>query len=228
MKNILSLFILVWLLSLNVFGATKERIIREDSFLGQKVLFCRDGNYTYYVRTENSVILAWPWTKEGASGCYFGKNQIYIECRYVLGAARGPGVVSTVLKIDSGTLSRLPKIPFPAPDTELRKRFPDLTAEEGVCNAVFKRQQAVEEIVPRSDAVIIAGSSHSSNANRMRDVAIRMGKAAFLIDSAEDLPDLSAFRRIALGAGASTPDESVQEILDSLLKLGYRNVTAEE
>ena len=118
MKNILSLFILVWLLSLNVFGATKERIIREDSFLGQKVLFCRDGNYTYYVRTENSVILAWPWTKEGASGCYFGKNQIYIECRYVLGAARGPGVVSTVLKIDSGTLSRLPKIPFPAPDSE--------------------------------------------------------------------------------------------------------------
>ena len=103
----------------------------------------------------------------------------------------------------------------------MKERFPRLHTNGGVCDAVYRRQQAVEKMIPRVDVMLIAGSAHSSNANRMCDVARRSGKAAFLIDGAENLPDLSGFDRIGLGAGASTPDETVQEILDCLIKKGY-------
>ena len=106
----------------------------------------------------------------------------------------------------------------------LKERFPLLHADGGVCDAVYRRQQAVEKMIPQVDVMLIAGSAHSSNANRMCDVARRSGKAAFLIDGAENLPDLSGFDRIGLGAGASTPDEIVQEILDCLIEKGYTSV----
>ena len=104
---------------------------------------------------------------------------------------------------------------------KLKTLYPDLTANGGVCNAVFRRQQAVEKVIPFVDAVIIVGSPHSSNANRMRDVARRMGKAAFLVDSATELPDLAPYARLGLGAGASTPDEAVGEVLKYLQTQGY-------
>lgn len=103
----------------------------------------------------------------------------------------------------------------------LKQRFPNLKTHGGVCDAVFRRQQAVEKMIPQVDAMVIVGSPHSSNANRMKDVALRLGKAAFLIDDASELPDLSSYCRIGLGAGASTPDEAVREVLEKILSLGY-------
>lgn len=98
----------------------------------------------------------------------------------------------------------------------LREKYPGISVNSGVCDAVFRRQRAVEELAPQVDAVVIVGSPHSSNANRMRDVASRLGKAAFLVEGPEDLPDLSGYGVIALGAGASTPDIAVQEVLTAL------------
>lgn len=107
---------------------------------------------------------------------------------------------------------------------ELKKRFPALQENGGVCDAVYRRQLAVEKLVPQIDAMIIAGSPHSSNANRMCDVARRMGKAAFLVDDVQKIPDLSPFRHLGLGAGASTPEECVSEILKKLEALGFESV----
>ena len=104
----------------------------------------------------------------------------------------------------------------------LKKRYPQLRTNGGTCDAVYRRQTAVEKAMKNADVLLIAGSSHSSNANRMCDVARRLGKAAYLIENADALPDLSAFHKIALGAGASTPDEVVREILDYLLENGCR------
>lgn len=104
----------------------------------------------------------------------------------------------------------------------LKQRFPGLHADGGVCDAVYRRQQAVETMAQQVEALVIVGSSHSSNANRMRDVSLRLGTPAFLIDGKDDLPDLSAFDSIGLGAGASTPDEAVQEVLERLIELGYK------
>ena len=98
----------------------------------------------------------------------------------------------------------------------LREKYPDIRINSGVCDAVFRRQRAVEELAPQADAVVIVGSPHSSNANRMRDVASRLGKAAFLVEGPDDLPDLGAYRVIALGAGASTPDDAVREVCEAL------------
>lgn len=108
--------------------------------------------------------------------------------------------------------------------TCLKQRFPHLKVSEGVCDAVFRRQQAVEKMIPEVDVMIIVGSPHSSNANRMRDVAQRLGKDAYLIDSVCELPDLTPYRHIGLGAGASTPDQAVQEVLEHLLTLGYQKL----
>ena len=104
----------------------------------------------------------------------------------------------------------------------LKQRYPQLRTNGGTCDAVFRRQTAVEKAMENADVLLIAGSSHSSNANRMCDIARRLGKTAYLVENADALPDLSAFHNIALGAGASTPDEAVQEILDFLLKTGCR------
>ena len=106
----------------------------------------------------------------------------------------------------------------------LKERYPLLHTNGGVCDAVFRRQQAVEKVIGLVDVILIAGSAHSSNANRMCDAARRSGKAAFLVDNAEVLPDLSGFDRIGLGAGASTPDEIVHEILARLIEMGYKSV----
>ena len=104
----------------------------------------------------------------------------------------------------------------------LKKRYPQLRTNGGTCDAVYRRQTAVEKAMEKAEVLLIAGSSHSSNANRMCDIARRLGKAAYLVENANALPDLSAFNTIALGAGASTPDEAVQEILDCLLENGCR------
>lgn len=98
----------------------------------------------------------------------------------------------------------------------LEKKYPGLHVNGGMCDAVLRRQRAVEELAPQVDAMIIVGSAHSSNANRMRDVASRLGRPAFLVDGPESLPDLSNFRVIGVGAGASTPDDAVREVVDAV------------
>lgn len=104
----------------------------------------------------------------------------------------------------------------------LKERFPALSAKGKVCDAVYRRQQAVEAAAQDADLIIIAGSPHSSNARRMCEIARRMGKESLLIDTVSELPDISGFDRIALSAGASTPDPAVQEILARLTELGWK------
>ncbi len=108
---------------------------------------------------------------------------------------------------------------------ELKMRFPDLRLPGGVCNASLQRQKAIEETAAKAELVLIIGSTHSSNANRLREAAERMRAKALLIETIAELPEdaLLGISRIGLSAGASTPDELISEAVRKLNSLGYRS-----
>jgi len=110
----------------------------------------------------------------------------------------------------------------------LKQRFP-LIAEpkkQDICYATQNRQDAVKFMAPQCDLVLVIGSPSSSNSNRLREVAEKMGKEARLIGSADELDPawLVGKRRIGITAGASAPEVLVQALLARLEALGVQRV----
>lgn len=100
----------------------------------------------------------------------------------------------------------------------LRARFPDISepGSEDICYATTNRQEAVKMIAERCDAVIVIGAPNSSNSNRLVEVALRAGCAdAALVERAEtmDWDRFAACRTLGLTAGASAPEELVEEFI---------------
>jgi len=111
----------------------------------------------------------------------------------------------------------------------LRRRFP-LIAEpkkQDICYATQNRQDAVKFMAPQCDLVLVIGSQSSSNSNRLREVAEKMGCEARLIGSAAQLdPSWVAGRhRIGVTAGASAPEVLVTEVVARLRELGAARVS---
>jgi 4-hydroxy-3-methylbut-2-enyl diphosphate reductase len=102
----------------------------------------------------------------------------------------------------------------------LKRRFPHIVgpSRDDICYATQNRQEAVKELVPESDAVLVLGSQNSSNSMRLAELARTHGKPAYLIDSIRDLPN-NCFRgdeTVLITAGASAPEERVQECVAAL------------
>jgi 4-hydroxy-3-methylbut-2-enyl diphosphate reductase len=112
----------------------------------------------------------------------------------------------------------------------LKARFPLIVGpkKDDICYATQNRQDAVKFMAPRADVVIVVGSPNSSNSNRLREVAEKMGVPAYMIDNADELrADWIAGReRVGVTAGASAPEVLVQAVIDRLRALGARNVRA--
>jgi 4-hydroxy-3-methylbut-2-enyl diphosphate reductase len=110
----------------------------------------------------------------------------------------------------------------------LKARFPAIAEPKraDICYATQNRQDAVKIIAPQVQVVIVVGSSTSSNSNRLREVAERMGVPAYLVDSAAGIDPawLTGAARIGLTAGASAPELLVQEVTQRLRELGARSV----
>ncbi|MEH6518570.1 MAG: 4-hydroxy-3-methylbut-2-enyl diphosphate reductase [Halioglobus sp.] len=106
----------------------------------------------------------------------------------------------------------------------LRERFPLITGprKDDICYATQNRQDAVKQLAQNCDLMLVVGSPNSSNSNRLRELAQRMGADAYLIDGVEDIdPEwLKGKSRIGVTAGASAPEVLVQEVLDGLCALG--------
>lgn len=106
----------------------------------------------------------------------------------------------------------------------LRGRFPGIEGprKDDICYATQNRQDAVKTLAAECDLVLVVGSPNSSNSNRLRELAERMGAEAYLIDGAEDIDStwLQGKSRIGVTAGASAPEVLVQEVLDGLCTLG--------
>ncbi len=110
----------------------------------------------------------------------------------------------------------------------VKRHFPQVREpkKQDICYATQNRQDAVKVLAPQVDVVIVVGSPTSSNSNRLRELAERLGTPAYMVDSAEDLqPQWFGERhRVGLTAGASAPDILVQQVIDRLKALGAVSV----
>ena len=110
----------------------------------------------------------------------------------------------------------------------IKARFPKLREpkQQDICYATQNRQDAVKLLSPQVDVVIVVGSPTSSNSNRLRELAERMGTSAYMIDAAEDLQPVwfEGKSRVGLTAGASAPDVLVQAVIARLRAMGVLSV----
>lgn len=106
----------------------------------------------------------------------------------------------------------------------LRQRFPSIIGprKDDICYATTNRQEAVRNLAGDADVVLVVGSKNSSNSNRLAELAQRVGKPAYLIDSAADIQEawLKNASNIGVTAGASAPDVLVQDVISRLRAMG--------
>ena len=107
---------------------------------------------------------------------------------------------------------------------EVKRRFPSVREpkKQDICYATQNRQDAVKLMAPSVDIVIVVGSPTSSNSNRLRELAQRLGTPAHMVDAADDLDPawFEGCQRVGLTAGASAPDVLVQQVIVRLRELG--------
>lgn len=110
----------------------------------------------------------------------------------------------------------------------LRKRFPNIIGpgKDDICYATQNRQDAVKRLAAECDLVLVVGSTNSSNSNRLRELANKLGTPAYLIDSAAEIDAdwLQGIRTVGLTAGASAPELLVQDVVARLKTLGIDDV----
>lgn len=106
----------------------------------------------------------------------------------------------------------------------LRAKFPLIEGprKDDICYATQNRQDAVKVLASECDVVIVVGSPNSSNSNRLRELAERMGCQAYLVDTVEQLEAswFDAATNIGVTAGASAPDILVKQVIEGLVKMG--------
>ncbi|MDM0056287.1 4-hydroxy-3-methylbut-2-enyl diphosphate reductase [Variovorax fucosicus] len=110
----------------------------------------------------------------------------------------------------------------------VRARFPKVREpkQQDICYATQNRQDAIKIMSPQVDLVIVVGSPTSSNSNRLRELAQRLGTESYMVDSADELkPEwFEGKSRIGLTAGASAPEVLVHEVIDRVKALGAVSV----
>lgn len=106
----------------------------------------------------------------------------------------------------------------------LRDRFPRIEGprKDDICYATQNRQDAVKDLGAGCDLMLVVGSPNSSNSNRLRELAERMGAEAYLLDRADDIDPawLQGKQHIGVTAGASAPEILVREVVERLVALG--------
>ncbi len=110
----------------------------------------------------------------------------------------------------------------------VKQRFPAVREpkQQDICYATQNRQDAVKLMAPGVDIVIVVGSPTSSNSNRLRELAQRLGTDAYMVDAPADLQPqwFEGKRSVGLTAGASAPDILVQRVIERLRALGAVSV----
>ena len=110
----------------------------------------------------------------------------------------------------------------------VKRRFPDVRQpkQQDICYATQNRQDAVKVLAPGVDVLVVVGSPSSSNSNRLRELAERLGADAYMVDTADDLRAewFEGKRRVGLTAGASAPEVLVQAVVERLRALGAVSV----
>ena len=110
----------------------------------------------------------------------------------------------------------------------LKARFPGIVGPKrnDICYATQNRQDAVKDLAHKCDLVLVVGSPNSSNSNRLKEIALKLGKPAYLIDGPDDIrPEwLSGVDTIGLTAGASAPEVLVGKVVERLEAWGAQSI----
>lgn len=106
----------------------------------------------------------------------------------------------------------------------LREHFPNISGpkKEDICYATQNRQDAVKNLVERSDLVLVVGSQASSNSTRLKEIAEKQGIPAYLIDGADEIQKewLEGVNTVGVTAGASAPEVLVTAVIAQLKNWG--------
>ena len=133
--------------------------------------------------------------------------------------------VATLAPSDPGKLAYVTQTTLSVDDTReiiaaLKERFPQISGPDvkDICYATQNRQTAVRKLADRSDVILVIGADYSSNSNRLREISEESGTASYLIPDAGSLDPawLSDARTVGITAGASAPEELVQELIARL------------
>jgi 4-hydroxy-3-methylbut-2-enyl diphosphate reductase len=110
----------------------------------------------------------------------------------------------------------------------LKARFPHIIGprKDDICYATQNRQDAIKKLANDCELILVVGSPNSSNSNRLREIAEKMGRTAYLIDDAGHMQRawLEGVARIGVTAGASAPEVLVQEVIAQLTEWGGKSV----
>ena len=111
----------------------------------------------------------------------------------------------------------------------LKARFPSIVGPntDDICYATQNRQRAVLELAPKVDLVLVVGAANSSNSNRLQEIAEAAGVPAYLIEDASGLDPgwLDGVSSVGVTAGASAPEDLVQDVIATLKRRGRVRVS---
>ncbi|MHA3055620.1 4-hydroxy-3-methylbut-2-enyl diphosphate reductase [Acinetobacter sp. ANC 4633] len=109
----------------------------------------------------------------------------------------------------------------------LRQKYPHIQGprKDDICYATQNRQDAVRDLAEKCDVVLVVGSPNSSNSNRLRELAERMGKTAYLVDNAEQLQQdwFQPATKVGVTAGASAPEILIKQVIQRLQDWGAKS-----
>jgi 4-hydroxy-3-methylbut-2-enyl diphosphate reductase len=110
----------------------------------------------------------------------------------------------------------------------IKQRFPSIREpkQQDICYATQNRQDAIKLLSPQVELVIVVGSPTSSNSNRLREVAMKLGTESYMVDNAGELrPEwFEGKTRVGVSAGASAPEVLVREVVERIKALGAISV----
>jgi 4-hydroxy-3-methylbut-2-enyl diphosphate reductase len=129
------------------------------------------------------------------------------------------------LEIDNPRIAYLTQTTLSVDDANLiidalRRKFPHIAnpPKDDICYATQNRQDAIRQLAPRADLVLVLGSQNSSNSKRLQEIAASLGPHAHLIDGVEQLDPVwfESVETVLITAGASAPEQVVREVVEHL------------
>ncbi len=110
----------------------------------------------------------------------------------------------------------------------LQTKFPLIEGprKDNICYATQNRQDAVREIAEQVDLLLVVGAKNSSNSNRLKELASKIGVTSYLIDTAADIETnwLTGVNKVGVTAGASAPAVLIEQVVEALKSYGGHKV----
>jgi 4-hydroxy-3-methylbut-2-enyl diphosphate reductase len=156
--------------------------------------------------------------QNGNGGIYLVESPADVETLHIMNPENFAYVTQTTLSMDDTA----------AVVKALKRRFPKVIGprKDDICYATQNRQDAVKALAGHCDLILVVGSPNSSNSNRLREIAEKLGKPAFLIDDANQLERewMLGVQRVGITAGASAPEILVKKVVERLKSWGGNTV----